>query len=378
MNRSDFLYSHLNSAAQTLQLYDGSIPFVYFIKDYFSQHKKFGSKDRKRILRLCYAFFRLGRSFIDLPVKQRILTGLKNSNEPIEPAWLQIMNEYELPEEAPQNIFPWKNELSEAVDDAGFEASFAIQPDLFLRIRPGQTHRLLQKLQTSGIEFSIDGNAIRLSNTAKIDDILSINKEVVVQDLSSQKIAELLEYVKMHFPREQKISVYDCCAASGGKSILAKDVLQNIRLTVSDIRPSIIHNLQKRFEQAGISRYKAFVADVSKTDFKIKDQYDLVIADVPCTGSGTWARTPEQLYFFTPEKIIAYAALQKSILQNIFNLVKPGGFLLYITCSVFEKENEKQISAISKEVFEIKLMQTFCGYGQKADTMFGCLLQRPA
>ncbi len=376
MNRLNFYYSHLNSAAQILQLYDGEIPFAYFIKNYFSQNRKFGSKDRRRIEQLCYAFFRLGKSFMNLPIKERILTGLKNIPEPVDPAWSTIMEECELPLEKPQHIFPFKDELSETIDAVAFEASFAVQPDLFLRIRTGQKNNVLKKLENAGVQFSGGENFVTLSNATKLADILLMNKEVVVQDISSQKISSFLEDVKNSFAQHRKISVYDCCAASGGKSILAKDVLENINLTVSDIRPSIIANLEKRFEQAGILDYKAFVADVSKPGFAMKQQFDLVIADVPCTGSGTWARTPEQLYFFTREKIIEYAKLQKDILKNTLNLVKPGGFLLYITCSVFAAENELQVSKIANEAFQVKLMQTLCGYDKKADTMFGCLLQK--
>jgi len=313
---------------------------------------------------------------MNLPIKERILTGLKNMPEPVDPAWSTIMEEYELPLEKPQHIFPFKDELSETIDAVAFEASFAVQPDLFLRIRPGQKNNALNKLENAGVQFSSGENFVTLSNATKLGGVLLMNKEVVVQDISSQKISSFLEVVKNNFPQHRKISVYDCCAASGGKSILAKDVLENINLTVSDIRPSIIANLERRFEQAGILDYKAFVADVSKPGFAMKQQFDLVIADVPCTGSGTWARTPEQLYFFTPEKIRKYAKLQKDIFKNTLNLVKPGGFVLYITCSVFAAENQLQVSKIADEAFQVKLMQTLCGYDKKADTMFGCLLQK--
>ncbi|HUP11305.1 MAG TPA: hypothetical protein VM187_03820, partial [Niastella sp.] len=69
-------FSHLNTAMQLLQQYNGSQPFGSFIKQYFSQHKKYGSKDRKNISQLCYAFFRLGKALPQLPSEERILTGL--------------------------------------------------------------------------------------------------------------------------------------------------------------------------------------------------------------------------------------------------------------------------------------------------------------
>jgi 16S rRNA (cytosine967-C5)-methyltransferase len=87
-------FSHLNTAVQLLQQYNGTQPFGSFIKQYFSQHKKYGSKDRKNISHLCYAFFRLGKALPQLPQEERILTALfLCSNEPnellqnLKPAW---------------------------------------------------------------------------------------------------------------------------------------------------------------------------------------------------------------------------------------------------------------------------------------------------
>src|SRR5688572_25381384 len=78
-------FSHLNTAVQLLQQYNGSQPFGSFIKQFFSHHKKYGSKDRKNISHLCYAFFRLGKALPQLPAEERILTGLfLCSHEPNE------------------------------------------------------------------------------------------------------------------------------------------------------------------------------------------------------------------------------------------------------------------------------------------------------
>ena len=369
-------HSHLNNAAQILQLYDGSIPFSHFVKNYFSQNKKFGSKDRKQITSLCYVFFRLGKSFPDLTIKERILVGVKNAEKQFDAQWQQLIEEYQPTSTAPQNIFPWKDELSRTIDTAAFEASFAIQPSLFLRIRPGFEYTVPKKLEKAGFEFSMSENVIELPGATKIDNTLLVNTEVVVQDMSSQRMAQFFDLVKENFPDDCKISIYDCCAASGGKSILANDVLHNIALTVSDIRPSIIANLHKRFKEAGITQYHSFVADISNSfSFKTPQQFDLVIADVPCTGSGTWARTPEQLYFFDENKIDEYVNLQKKILQNILKTVRPKGFLFYITCSVFRRENEDQIEKILKKGFRLVNHQIIKGYEKKADSMFGALLQ---
>ena len=218
-------------------------------------------------------------------------------------------------------------------------------------------------------------DAIIIDNNIKINTVLAFNKEVVVQDLSSQKISKLLLLLKNALNiQNSKINIWDCCAASGGKSILAKDVFSNGYIVATDIRSSIIHNLNKRFFEAGITNYQAYVLDAIKD--VPKQKFDLVIADVPCTGSGTWSRTPEGLFYFDKKEIEGFVNLQKQILENIIKSIKPNGYLLYSTCSVFKQENEMQIQYL-KEKFSFKIIQTqiIKGYTQKADTMFAALLQ---
>jgi 16S rRNA (cytosine967-C5)-methyltransferase len=120
--------------------------------------------------------------------------------------------------------------------------------------------------------------------------------------------------------------------------------------------------------------------DLSKPDTIIPDpfkdkKFDIVICDAPCTGSGTWGRTPEHLYFFEEKKIAYYSGLQMNILKNVIPYLKNGGKLLYITCSVFKKENEDVISfLIENSTLKVEKMEILKGYDKKADTMFVALL----
>lgn len=381
-------FSHLNTAVQLLQQYNGSQPFGSFIKQYFSQHKKYGSKDRKNISHLCYAFFRLGKALPQLGEEERILTGLfLCSNEPnellqhLKPEWNEqthlsledkmhvIAHPFPL-----SNLFPWKEELSSEIDYTTFCSSFLTQPDLFLRIRPGKASTVKGKLQQAGITFQELGNScLALPNASKIDTVIEIDKEAVIQDHSSQRIGELMEGINVRAPK-----IWDACAASGGKSILAFDTFKHLDLTVSDIRQSILINLEKRFATAGIKNYHSFLGDLSSSNFNIRNSlFDIIITDVPCSGSGTWSRTPEQLYFFEPQQIDKYSALQKNIVSNAIPYLKPGGFLLYCTCSVFKKENEEVVDFIQQQ-HSLQLIQStlFTGYTMKADTLFGALFQK--
>ncbi len=387
-------HSYINSAKEILTAYKGNEPFASFIKKQFSANKKFGSKDRKQISHLCYCWFRLGKMFETVAIEERLLIGLfLCSNEGndilmhLKPEWnekvhltvdakLSVVN---YPFDTEQ-IFPLTNELSNEIDKNSFALSHLIQPDLYLRMRPGQQEKVMNKLQAAGISFEKMNDAcIAMPNATKIEEVLLLNKEAVVQDYSSQDVGELLNTVGNSFSKITKqLRVWDCCAASGGKAIMAYDLMPGIELTVSDIRNSILTSLQNRFADAGIKKYNSFVADLSDASFVSHHSlYDLIIADVPCSGSGTWGRTPEQLHFFNAKKMEEYVSLQKKIVNNIIPYIKKDGFLLYITCSVFEKENEGIVHFVKErpemELIEMKLLK---GYELKADTMFAALFKK--
>ncbi|SDC34083.1 methyltransferase domain-containing protein [Niabella drilacis] len=383
-------YSYLNSAVKIIGSYQGHEPLAHFLKNYFSREKKYGGSDRKQVTQLCYAYYRLGKDFADLSFEQRVLLGLRLSSKEIAAPWNALLAIYKVPETFSGAVFPWKDQLSGGIDPAAFEHSFFVQPDLFLRIRPGNEAPVIKKLEQAALPFQKEGDALRLPNTAKAGEVLALNSEAVIQDLSSQRIAGFLHRFKsLALDVSQispdvpgpgsRVSVWDCCAASGGKSILAADVLGTITLTVSDIRPSIIANLKKRFHEAGIKNFRSLVTDATKPDGQLsRERFDLVIADVPCSGSGTWSRTPERLHYFSTDEIKTYAGLQRRILANVTQSVKPGGFFLYITCSVFRAENEDQVAWLQQRGWVVKDQQVLEGYKLKADTMFGALLQKKA
>lgn len=389
-------HAYINSAKQVISLYKGDQPFSFFIKDFFSRHKKYGSGDRKQVSHLCYCWFRLGKVLVT-PTEENILIALflcSNENNQLlawlKPAWNEKVTapfEEKLAFlEHPFNvddIFPWKGQLSEGIDATAFAKSHLLQPDLFLRIRPGKKDAVLKTLAAHHIPYTVPAvDCIALANTTKVDALFALNKDVVVQDYSSQRIAEFVALTKPATGNRQPVTrVWDCCAASGGKSILAHDVLGNIDLTVSDVRSAIIHNLRQRLKEAGIARYHAYELDLTKPvpnafQQHSREGFDCIICDVPCSGSGTWGRTPEQLYYFTTGKIESYAVLQRKIATNVLPHIKPGGYFLYITCSVFKQENEALVDyIIASTTLQLVKKEVLIGYDKKADTMFAALLK---
>jgi len=388
-------HSYINSTKEILSIYKGDEPLSSFLKKYFSANKKFGSKDRKQISNLCYCFFRLGKVVMNASTEEKMLTGLflcsDKSNEiltALKPEWneknelplnekLLIINSSSLISE----IFPWKEEVSEGIDHENFCRSFLIQPDLFLRLRPGKEKIVIQKLKQAGIELKmISETCLALPNSSKINEVIELDKEAVIQDQNSQRTGEFIKSeILNRIPTTigTEISVWDCCAGSGGKSIMAFDIDPTIKLAVSDTRESILANLKKRFASAGIKNYESFVVDFANKSAIRNLKSEIIIADVPCSGSGTWSRTPEQLYFFQERKISEYSALQKRIVSNAIAQLQPGGSFVYITCSVFKKENE-EVAMYIKENFHLQLkqMEVLKGYDKKADSMFVALFEK--
>ena len=400
--------NQLRYATEIVETYKGDIPLHAWLKDYFRLNKFMGSRDRKTLSTLVYGFYRLGHAVKSLPIKDRLLAGLFLCNEQpgelltyFKPHWTEKAAA-PLPEKIavfqqqpegqtfrPTDIFPWKDELSPGIDHETFCLSFLRQPDLFLRIRPGNETAVREKF--SGLGVFIPPSTLRLPNGSKIEDYFTPDKEVVIQDYSSQRVADFLKPAdpdQQHSAGHQGTKgpaaaktphfFWDACAASGGKSILAYDLYPGLDILVSDIRESIIHNLKIRFQTAGITKYNSFLADLSKQKPPASAvNAELILTDVPCTGSGTWGRTPEELYFFDPAAILRYSSLQQRIMANIAPHVAPDATLVYCTCSVFKKENEEMIAYIrDTSRLKIQAAENLKGYEQRADTLFAARLSR--
>jgi 16S rRNA (cytosine967-C5)-methyltransferase len=399
MNKSEqaveksYVHRYLDYAQTLLENYNGKEPFHLYLKKYFSLNKKHGSKDRRIISSLCYDYFRLGVSVSsEMPITEKLLLAtFLVEHEPskilkeLNPSWNEMIKN-PLPEKISflkdvfdmQSVFPFNDELSTKIDVGLFNLSFLIQPGLFLRVRPGKKEIVLQKLNKANISFEfLYPGCLSFANSENINRVLRLDDEVIVQDYNSQQTLAILK--KEITDKFQTVSVWDCCAASGGKSILAFDLLNNIMLTVSDTRKNILENLRKRFTNAGITNYTSLLIDlsVSSKEKLFNHCFDTIIADVPCSGSGTWSRTPEALAWFEKKAITNYALLQQKIVTHSIEYLKVGGLLLYITCSVFRKENEDNVDFFTQDL-SLELISTkyLSGYEMQADTLFVALFRK--
>lgn len=357
--------AHIETAKKLIASYEGVQPFHLFLKTYFAANKKHGSKDRKQIASLCYYWFRWGKAGSSLSDDERWGHIIKYAEEG------QVIFSVD-------EIFPEAELLGNEIDAELWAASHLAQPKVFLRVRPNKLSIILTKLQYASVAFELlNDTCIAVEASTPIDQVLEINHEVVVQDYSSQQVLSAL--INQSPELIGKAMCWDACAASGGKSILAHDLLQPKSLYASDVRPQMMTQLRKRLQMANVKFEDLFTADLSiqgNIPFNLP-MMDVVITDVPCSGSGTWRRTPEGLYNFQPEQLNKFVPLQRAIVEQTIAKLKNDGWLVYITCSVFKDENEAQISFFENELgLECMHMQYFAGYKHKADTLFAALLRK--
>lgn len=384
-----YIWQHIQAITDT---YDGSLPLAHFLKNYFRRYPKLGSRDRKILSDMSYSFYRCNKAIpIDADgfeqrmavalllcghVSKHIAPFLSGFPETVQTASLRDKIEYLRQRDIIIDIstlYPGAPVLSSHIEPAAWLASVFQQPRFFIRIRK-EKEKLLSLLRQHDISFSeITDTCLSLPNGTGIDTILPVDW-YVVQDASSQATGN-------YFNTQPGDHWWDCCSGAGGKSLLLKDKEPHISLTVSDVRESILHNLRQRFRQYGYSAPASFVMDAAQNSQLYAQLgstlFDNVLCDVPCTGSGTWARTPEQLYFFNPEQIAVYAERQRRISINAINYLKPGGRMYYITCSVFAAENEDVVQTLLETgKMEPEQHQLINGTAMHADCMFIAILRK--
>ncbi len=160
-----------------------------------------------------------------------------------------------------------------------------------------------------------------------------------VQDASSQAVGYYLE-------PEPGMRVIDACAGAGGKTLHIASLMKNKgRILAMDVEQWKLDELQKRARRAGVSNLEAKVIDSSKVIKRLHNSADRLLLDVPCSGTGVLKRNPDAKWKLAPQFIDEVRALQEKILNDYSQILKPGGLMVYSTCSVLPSENENQVAA---------------------------------
>lgn len=198
---------------------------------------------------------------------------------------------------------------------------------------------IIQSLRNQGAEVSESGISEAVLCIEKYDYMEGLEAfqkgYIQVQDLSSSFVGEIADPKKGDY-------VIDVCGAPGGKSIHIADKLDGTGMVeVRDLSLLKINMVEENIRRCGYLNIRTKVQDALVTDPDSMEKADFVIADLPCSGLGIIGRKPDIKYRMTPDALESLATLQRNILTVAQAYVKPGGRLIFSTCTINRKENEE-------------------------------------
>lgn len=245
--------------------------------------------------------------------------------------------------------------------------SFLESAPLSIRTNLQQTtpQHLKKKLEKEGVsveenpEFSY---AFFISGYDRLDALEAFCEGLFsVQDMASMYVAEAADV-------QPGAYVIDVCAAPGGKSMHLAEKLQGTGMVEArDLTEYKVDLMEENIARCQLKNMKAVQWDATIKDADSVEKADVVIADLPCSGLGVMGRKPDIRYRVTPEDVQALAALQRKILSVVQEYVKPGGTLVYSTCTVTRAENDGNVQWFGEQYPEFQfenMRQLYPGEGR--------------
>ena len=234
----------------------------------------------------------------------------------------------------------------------GFEAARAIcrhgqsQPSLAIRL---ESRAVEEELSATGICLE-HGEMLSAARTVVSGDLAATvafkEGRVRLQDEGSQLVAEIASLRREHINHKGKC-ILDACAAPGGKTLILAERNPQARIVACESIPQRIAQLRKRLAPLG-DRVECLLADA--TALADDSTYDLALADVPCSGTGTLGRNPEIRHRLRVEDLARQAERQHAILASTIRAVRPGGCVVYSTCSLEPEENEQVVAGVLAQI----------------------------
>jgi 16S rRNA (cytosine967-C5)-methyltransferase len=312
------------------------------VQRYFAERRYAGSKDRRAVRELVFAAIRRagevpasGRAAVvalahDDAVLAATFDGSRHGPEAIDPD----------EPAAPAGVAPgWLLDRLAASGLGEDEAAALVsRAPLDLRINrrlaePAEIAALLPAAQPiAGLP-----DALRLPHGS---DVAALAGKVEVQDAGSQAVTLAAE-------AKSSMTVVDLCAGGGGKTLALAAAMENRgRILASDIDRARLSRLPPRAERASVTIAETRLLDPGRELEALADwcaAADLVLVDAPCSGTGTWRRNPEARWRLTPERLDRYVSMQAQVLDVGAALVRPGGALVHIVCSLLDAEGADQV-----------------------------------
>ncbi|MBW3467432.1 RsmB/NOP family class I SAM-dependent RNA methyltransferase [Arthrospiribacter ruber] len=245
-----------------------------------------------------------------------------------------------------QSIPDWLDQMGEELLGESWDQEIDTlnqQAQVVLRVNTLKTTReqLMNRLAEDGVEtYAPKGykDALVLAKRQNIFKNPAFKEGMYeIQDASSQLVAASLDV-------EPGMRVIDACAGAGGKSLHLAALMENKgRILSMDVEDWKLTNTKLRARRNGVSIIETRLIEGNKTIKRLKDSADRVLLDVPCSGLGVLKRNPDTKWKLSPETIAKVQVLQQEIIQDYCYMVKPGGILVYATCSILPTENQHQV-----------------------------------
>lgn len=263
----------------------------------------------------------------------------------------QIWLEREAPRAVRESIPDWLDELGERELGAAWDSVLSSLNeksvvDLRTNTLKGTREELQVRLREDDIE-TVPIEGVPTGLTLKVRKNVFATKAFQeglfeVQDRASQLVAPLVNPQ----PGER---VIDACAGAGGKTLHLGALMKNKGKVLSlDIHEWKLEELRKRAKRDGVNIVETRVIESTKVIKRLAEGADRVLLDVPCSGLGVLRRNPDTKWKITPEELISLRQTQAEILKSYSRMVKPGGTLVYATCSCLPSENQDQVASFLK------------------------------
>ncbi|MBX9598470.1 MAG: methyltransferase domain-containing protein [Burkholderiales bacterium] len=263
-----------------------------------------------------------------------------------------ILKDYSLKYNLPNWIIDllkkqFKNYYLKFLDGLNYHPAFGLRVNYTKR----SLGEYIEILKQNNIKYIInEDNKICLEKALDIKDVPLFTDGVSsIQDVAAQYVVNILNQNNI-IPKK----VFDACAAPGGKTC---QILENYNctLTAMDISSDRLEKIKQNLQRLDL-KAKTMVGDAFNLDWWDKNKFDLIVADVPCSASGTIKRNPDIKINRTYDDVIKFTESQRKIVLSLWNCLEDNGYLLYITCSIFRDENQDNIAWLKNNIKGFKLI----------------------
>jgi len=318
------------------EVFESHKPADRVVANYFRQHRYLGSRDRRQLAEAVFAMFRWWGWLTATGWPERLAEAAAlEQSPPADADWSKLLPAWVTP------AIRCPRPLEELI------RWLQRRPPLWLRVQRADPAAVIEALRGAGITAAAHEelpNALCVHQQVGNLFLLPVYQagQVEIQDLASQRIGA----VCAARPGEQW---WDACAGGGGKTLLLAETAG--RVLATDIREKALAELRRRADRGKFTNITTRVWDGSAAP----GEFDGVLVDAPCTGSGTWRRNPAARWSLTPEDLDTATRRQARLLRVAATGVKPGGVLVYATCSLFDRENRQVVDEFLRERPEFQL-----------------------